>query len=506
LLIGFFLVIVTMIAYYAGAGIIAILSLLLNVFLIFGTLSSFGTVLTLSGIAGIVLTIGMAVDANVIIFERVKEELASGKSLKQSIVDGYYHSYSAIIDANVTTILTAMILSYFGLGPVKGFAVVLIIGVLSSVFTAIFVSRLLIDWWVGRGNDLSYWTGFSKGAFKNINIDWIGRRKIAYAISSIVIVAGFISMMTRGFDLGVDYKGGYSYNIQFVGNENVNADLLRDGLTADFGAAPVVKQVDTENTFNVTTSYLISETAEDTPTKVLAKLHEGVNKIAKSNVSFEDFSNNETGADKIHIISSAQVGPTIADDLKRSSLYAGIFALLAVFLYILLRFSRWQYSAGAILAVFHDALIVLSVFSLGAGFLPFSLEIDQAFIAAILTVIGYSINDTVIIFDRIREYFGLHVNKSKDEVINDAINSTLSRTLMTAFTTVIVILILFLFGGDSIKGFSFALLVGIVVGTYSSIFIAAPILHDLASDLRINKRVSTTPNKKEGKSFTRSVK
>ncbi|MFZ1562284.1 MAG: protein translocase subunit SecF, partial [Saprospiraceae bacterium] len=383
---------------------------------------------------------------------------------------------------------------------------VLILGVLSSVFTAIFVSRLLIDWWVGKGNDLSFWTGFSKGAFKNINIDWIGRRKFAYIASGVVIVAGLISMMTRGFDLGVDYKGGYSYNIQFVGTENVNADILRDGLTADFGAAPVVKQVDTENTFNVTTSYLISETAEDTPTKVLAKLHEGVNKIAKSNVSFEDFANNETGSDKIHIISSAQVGPTIADDLKRSSLYAGIFALLAVFLYILLRFSRWQYSAGAILAVFHDALIVLSVFSLGAGFLPFSLEIDQAFIAAILTVIGYSINDTVIIFDRIREYFGLHVNKSKDEVINDAINSTLSRTLMTSFTTVIVILILFLFGGDSIKGFSFALLVGIIVGTYSSVFIAAPILHDLAADLRINKRASTTPAKKEGKSFTRAEK
>jgi len=505
LLIGFFLVIVTMIAYYAGAGIIAILSLLLNVFLIFGTLSSFGTVLTLSGIAGIVLTIGMAVDANVIIFERVKEELSSGKSLRQSIVDGYYHSYSAIIDANVTTILTAMILSYFGLGPVKGFAVVLIIGVLSSVFTAIFVSRLLIDWWVGKGNDLSYWTGFSKGAFKNINIDWIGRRKIAYIFSGVIIVAGLVSMLTRGFDLGVDYKGGYSYNIQFVGNENINADILRNGLTSEFGASPVVKQVDTDNTFNVTTSYLISETAEDTPSRVLAKLHEGVSKIAKSSVSLEDFSNNETGADKIHIISSAQVGPTIADDLKRSSLYAGLFALLAVFLYILLRFSKWQYSAGAIIAVFHDAFIVLSLFSLLAGVLPFSLEIDQAFIAAILTVIGYSINDTVIIFDRIREYFGLHVNKNKDEIINDAINSTLSRTLMTSFTTIIVILILFLFGGDSIKGFSFALLIGIIVGTYSSIFIAAPILHDLATDLKITKRVSTIKSKKEGKSFTRSA-
>jgi SecD/SecF fusion protein len=507
LLIGFLLVIITMLAYYAGGGVIAIISLLLNVFLIFGSLSSFGTVLTLSGIAGIVLTIGMAVDANVVIYERIKEELESGKELKQAITDGFYHSYSAIIDANVTTILTAFILAYFGLGPVKGFAVVLIIGVLCSLFTAIFVSRLLIDWWVGKGNDLSFWTGFSKGAFKNINIDWIGRRKIAYGISGVVILAGLLSIFTSGFDLGVDYKGGYSYSVQFTGSENVTADALRDGLTAPFGATPVVKQVDAANTFNIVTSYLVNETAEDTPEKVMAKLHEGIVSITKSDVTLADFSNTETGEDKVHVISSAQVGPTIADDLKKSSLYAGLFALLAIFLYILIRFSKWQYSAGAIIALFHDALIVLSVFSIAKSFLPFSLEIDQAFIAALLTVIGYSINDTVIVFDRIREFFSIHTNKSKDEVINAAINTTLSRTLMTSFTTIIVILILFLFGGGSIKGFAFALLIGIVVGTYSSIFIAAPVLHDLGSDLKVNRRIADKPVKtEEGKSFARSAK
>jgi len=305
-----------------------------------------------------------------------------------------------------------------------------------------------------------------------------------------------VSIATLGFDLGVDYKGGYSYNIQFTGSEGITADKLRDGLEKVFGAAPVVKQVDTENTFNVTTSYLIAETADDAPQRVMSKLHEGVTALSGSQVSLEDFSNNETGADKIHVISSAQVGPNIADDLKTSSIYAGLLALLAVFLYIFLRFSKWQYSVGAIVALLHDALVVLGVFSLLRGLVPFSLEIDQAFIAAILTVIGYSINDTVIIFDRIREYFGIQANKSNDEVINEAINSTISRTSMTSFTTVVVVLILFLFGGASIKGFAFALLVGILVGTYSSIFIAAPILHDLASNLRVVRAAVTSKTKK----------
>ena len=275
LFIGFFLVIVTMLAYYSGAGIIAILSLLLNVFLIFGTLSSFGTVLTLSGIAGIVLTIGMAVDANVIIYERVKEELEAGKSMKQAVADGFYHSYSAIIDANVTTILTAIILAYFGLGPVKGFAVVLIIGVLCSVFTAVFVSRLMIEWWLGKGKDIKFWTGFSKGAFKSINVDWIKNRIYAYIFSGAVILAGIFSMFTRGFDLGVEYKGGYSFNIQFSGNEGVTSDKLRDGLTAELGGSPIVKQVDVENTFQVTTSYLIDEKCRRYSVKSNCKIASG---------------------------------------------------------------------------------------------------------------------------------------------------------------------------------------------------------------------------------------
>ncbi len=489
LIVGFALVIVTMLIYYALGGLFAVISLLLNVFLIVGTLSSFGTVLTLSGIAGIVLTIGMAVDANVIIYERIKEELMLGKSLKQAISDGFHHSYSAIIDANMTTVITASILAYFGLGPVKGFAVVLIIGVFCSLFTAIFITRLMIEWWVGKNKDLNFWSSISKGAFKNINFDWIGKRKIAYIFSGSLILLGLISMFTRGFDLGVDYKGGFSYNVQFAKDINVSADVLRDELTKEFESAPVVKLVDTENTFNITTSYLVSETGQDTPNKVLAKLYEGISKVTGIKTSLADFSNTDIDGDVTHITSSTQVGPTIADDLKQTSIYAGILALLAIFLYILLRFSKWQYSAGAVIALFHDSLIVLGLFSIFKGILPFSLEIDQAFIAAILTVIGYSINDTVIIFDRIREYFGLHIQKSKAEIINDAINSTLSRTLMTSFTTLIVILVLFLFGGASIKGFAFALLVGILVGTYSSVFVAAPIMHDLSDDLTIKSRV-----------------
>ncbi|MEZ4911478.1 MAG: protein translocase subunit SecDF [Saprospiraceae bacterium] len=485
LLLGFALVIVTMLVYYAFGGLIAVISLLINVFLIFGTLSSFGTVLTLSGIAGIVLTIGMAVDANVIIFERIKEELMLGKSLRQAISDGFHHSYSAILDANMTTLITAAILAYFGLGPVKGFAVVLIIGIFCSVFTAIFITRLMMEWWLDRGKDVSFWTSFSKGAFKNINIDWISYRKYAYMFSGALILAGLISMFTRGFDLGVDYRGGYSYNVQFAKDVNVSADALRDGLTQYFDASPIVKLVDTENTFNITTSYLISDPSDDAPKRVIAKLHEGISKIAGTNVTLDAFSNTDSPDGTTHVTSSSQVGPTIADDLKRTSIYAGLLALFAIFLFILLRFSKWQYSAGAVLALAHDTIIVLGLFSIFKGILPFSLEIDQAFIAAILTVIGYSINDTVIIFDRIREYFGLHVQKSNDEIINAAINSTLSRTLMTSFTTLIVILILFLFGGASIKGFAFALLVGVLVGTYSSVFVAAPILHDLASDLKV---------------------
>lgn len=480
LLIGFGLVLAFMIFYYGGAGIVSILALFLNLLFIFGALASYGTVLTLPGIAGIVLTIGMAVDANVIIFERVREELREGKSLLMSINDGFKNSYSAIIDANVTTILVAIILAYFGLGPIKGFAVVLIIGVLCSLFTAVLVGRLMIDWWTGsRGKHLSFWTGSSKNAFANVNIDWIGKRKIAYMISGFLIVASIASFVFRGFELGVDFKGGYSYNVEIM--EEVDAQELRATLSETFGMEPIVKAVNTENTFNVVTSYKINETGEEIANEVQQKLYDGIVGLTGSTVSYDNFS--DPDSEGTRVISSSKVGPTIADDIKTSAFYAGIFALLLIFLYIFLRFSKPQYSLGAVAALFHDSIIVMGLFSILSGIVPFSLEIDQAFIAALLTVIGYSINDTVVVFDRIREYLNSYTSKSKEEVINMAVNSTISRTIITSLTTLFVVAVLFVFGGTSIRGFAFALLVGIVVGTYSSVFVATPIMSDLSGDL-----------------------
>ena len=490
LVIGFLIVLAFMLLYYAGGGIISILALFLNIFFIFGSLASIGTVLTLPGIAGIVLTIGMAVDANVIIYERIREELRAGKSLSMAITDGFAHSYSAIIDANVTTLLTAIVLAYFGLGPIKGFAVVLIIGILSSLFTAVLVSRMVIDWWTSKGRTISFWNKFTENALTNINVDWMGRRKLAYMFSGTLILAGIISFVARGFELGVDFKGGYSYNIEFV--QDVEPQAIRDALTTSFGATPVVKAVDTRNTYNVVTSYNIEDNSPEAAEKVVAKLYEGIQTIAGGNLDFEKFQQTDSEG-VIHVTSSTKIGATVADDIKVSAFYAAIFALLLIFLYIFIRFSKWQYSAGAVGALFHDVLITLGAFSLFHGVLPFSLEIDQAFIAAILTVIGYSINDTVIVFDRIREYIASYTGKSKNEVLNAAINSTLSRTLITSLTTFFVVFMLFLFGGGSIKGFAFAILVGIAIGTYSSIFVATPIMADLSKELSARKK--TDPKK-----------
>ena len=498
LIVGFLLVLVFMIFYYGSAGIVAALALLLNLFFIFGALASFGTVLTLPGFAGVLLTIGMAVDANVIIFERIREELREGKTNLMAINDGFKNSYSAIIDANVTTIIVAIILAYFGLGPIKGFAVVLIIGVISSMFTAVLVGRLIIEWWIGRGNELTFWTGFSKNLFANLNIDWIGKRKLAYGISLTLIALGAVSFFMRGFELGVDFRGGYSYNIQLDNSLNLSADDLREGLADVFeGEVPIVKAVDTENTYAVTTSYLIDETEGEPQDRVMEQLFKGVNVLAGGNLNFEEFKSPE--GDGTQVISSAKVGPTIADDIKRSSFKATIFALLAIFLYIFLRFSRWQYSLGAVAALFHDTLLILALFSIGHGWIGFSMEIDQAFIAAILTVIGYSINDTVVVFDRIREFFGIYSKKTKKDVINLAVNSTVSRTVITSLTTLLMVLVLFLFGSGSIRGFAFALLVGVIVGTYSSIFVATPIFHDTTGEIE-----STNKKKETGKSFTRA--
>ncbi len=496
IVIGFVLVLIFMVLYYGTGGIVSIIALLMNLFFIFGTLASLGTVLTLPGIAGIILTVGMAVDANVIIYERIREELREGKTLLMAISDGFKHSYSAIIDANVTTILTAIVLAYFGLGPIKGFAVVLIIGVLSSLFTAVLVGRLMIDWWTkDKGREMTFWTGFSKNMFANLNIDWLGKRKIAYMISGAIIILGLGSMFMKGFDLGVDFKGGYSYNVEFAEGMNVNSQQLREALAEPFGSEPVVKAVNTENTFNIVTDYLVSETTEQAAAQVMAKLHEGISTLPGIEVDLERFKSPDFNG--THVIASSKVGPTIADDITSSSFKAGAFALLLIFLYIFIRFSKWQYSAGAVAALFHDTLVVLGLFSLLWGIVPFALEIDQAFIAAILTVIGYSINDTVVVFDRIREYMNAYTNKSKHEVINMAINSTVSRTVITSLTTLFMVLMLFIFGAGSIKGFAFALVIGIIVGTYSSIFVATPIMSDLTGELK--------PKEKKKKSFSRAA-
>ncbi len=496
MIIGFVLVLLFMIFYYAKSGIVSILSMMMNLFFIFGTLASLGTVLTLPGLAGIILTIGMAVDANVIIYERIREELREGKSNLMAIADGFKHSYSAIIDANVTTLLTAIVLAYFGLGPIKGFAVVLIIGVISSLFTAVLVGRLMIDYWTkDKGNEMTFWTGMSKNAFANLNIDWLGKRKMAYMISGTIIVLGIVSMFTRGFDLGVDFKGGYSYNVEFDSGVAVDAQQIRDALSAPFGGEPVVKSVSGENTFNVVTSYLVDETSEGAADDVMAQLHKGISTLSGVNTSLADFK--LPGSSGTHVIASTKIGPTIADDIFKDSLFAGILALLLIFLYIFIRFSKWQYSLGAVAALFHDTLVVLSIFSIFHGFLGFAMEIDQPFIAAILTVIGYSINDTVVVFDRIREYMNTYTNKSKHEVVNMAINSTVSRTVITSLTTLFMVLVLFIFGAGSIKGFAFALLIGVLVGTYSSIFIATPIMSDFTGELK--------PKMQKKKSFSKAA-
>jgi SecD/SecF fusion protein len=480
LLVGFGLVLLFMILYYATGGIVSIIALFANLFFIFGALSSFGTVLTLPGIAGIVLTIGMAVDANVIIFERIREEIRAGKTLLTSIADGFRHSYSAIIDANVTTLLTAFVLSYFGIGPIKGFAVVLIIGVITSLITAVLLTRLLVDWWtIDKEKNMDFSNSISQNSFSNLSVDWISKRKMSYIFSSIIIILGFVSFAIRGFELGVDFKGGRSYNIEFF--QDIDPQNLRTELGVSLESTPVVKSISGTRAYNVTTSYLISETGDEIDDRVMEKLFEGVSKVAEGGLVLEQFKNPEAiGSTKI--TSSSKVGPTIAEDIKSSSFKSTVVALLLIFFYIFIRFSKWQYSTGAIVAIFHDVLVVLSLFSIGHGWMPFSLEVDQAFIAALLTVIGYSINDTVVVFDRIREYYNSYAARSRRDLINSAINNTLNRTIITSVTTLLVVTMLLLFGGASIKGFAFALVIGVLVGTYSSIFIASPIMYDLSGE------------------------
>ncbi len=483
-LIAMVFVLVWMIFYYGKAGIFADIALVFNIVLIFGVLSSLGAVLTLPGIAGIVLTIGMSVDANVLIFERIKEELAKGKGKGQAIADGFANALSSILDANVTTGLTAIILLVFGSGPIKGFATTLIIGILTSLFTAIFVTRLLVDWYIsGKGRSLDFSTAITKNLFKNLNIDFLGKRKIAYVLSSILVVVGIFSLVTQGLDQGVDFVGGRNYQIRFV--NPVNPSEITSELSEPLGSASA-KIFGDANQIMVTTKYKVDVQGTEVDQEIMEILFTTLQKYLPDGTTYEDFIPGGTNGD-IGVLKYRKVGPTIADDIKKNALWAIIGSLAVVFLYILLRFRKWQYSLGAVSAVFHDVLIVLGIFSLTSKIMPFSMEIDQAFIAAILTVIGYSLNDTVVVFDRIREIVDEHGWKAGAN-INLALNSTLSRTLNTSLTTLVVLLAIFVFGGESLRGFMFAMIIGVIVGTYSSLFIATPVMFDTLKNKISNKK------------------
>ncbi|MDG1710377.1 MAG: protein translocase subunit SecDF [Schleiferiaceae bacterium] len=481
------LVLVYMIFYYSTAGVGASLALLVNMFFIFGILDAFNAVLTLPGMAGIVLTIGMAVDANVLINDRIREELSKGKAVRHAIADGYKGSRAAIIDANVTTLLTAIILFAFGTGPIRGFATTLIIGIASSLFTALFITRLYFEWRVKKSDKLSFATKITQNWFTNTNFGFLKLRKPAYIFSSFLLIASIISLFTRGLSLGVDFEGGRSYQVRFdkaveVAQVAKSLELLfvdTDGRSF----APTVKTLGSPEQVVITTNFRIAENGSDVEESLQSQLFEGVSSFYSEKISKEDFMN-PASDEAIGLVASRQVGPTVADDIKNTAFIAVIFSLLTIFLYLLFRFSKWQYSLGAVAATVHDTIIVLGAYSILDGILPFSLEVDQAFIAAILTVIGYSLNDTVVVFDRIREFFNAESKgESKHEIIDNALNSTLSRTFNTSATTIIVLLIIFVFGGEVLRGFIFAILLGVVVGTYSSLFIASPVLHDTTDKL-----------------------
>jgi len=479
-LIAMAIVLLWMIAYYGKAGAFADVALLLNILLIFGVLTSLNAVLTLPGIAGIVLTIGMSVDANVLIFERIKEELAKGKGKSQAVADGFGNALSSILDANITTGLTAIILFVFGSGPIKGFATTLLIGIITSLFTAIFITRLLVDWYIGgKGRSLDFSTGITKNLFKGINIDFLIKRKIAYVVSGILVAVGLFSLFFGpGLQQGVDFVGGRSYTVRF--EQPVNPSEIAAELNTVFGSGTNVKTYGESNQVKITTPYKVDVEGIEVDTEIQDKLYTSLQKYLPDGISKDAFVLGGVDDEAVGILQSVKVGPTIADDIKNNAFLAILGSLAVVFLYILFRFRRWQFSLGAVVAVFHDVLIVLGVFSIFGKLMPFNMEIDQAFIAAILTVIGYSLNDTVVVFDRIRETLAERGWKGGSN-INYAINSTLSRTLNTSLTTLIVLLAIFIFGGESLRGFMFAMIVGVVVGTYSSVFMATPVMFDALS-------------------------
>ena len=480
--IAFILVLIYMGLFYKTAGWMASVALVTNVFLLMGVLVSFGAVLTLPGIAGIVLTMGMAVDSNVIIFERIKEELRAGKGISAAIKDGFSNAYSAIIDGNLTTIITGIVLYIFGNGPVQGFATTLIIGIITSLFCSIFITRMLLGWIVNKKGSVSFSRSWSENWLTNFKFDFVGKRKMSYIFSGVIILVSVVSLFIQGLNLGVEFTGGRTFVVRFdkdVTAEQVSAQLSEafanseDAANASFE----VKQYGDKNQMRIVTQYKHDDTSEETTEEVEILIYNALKSLYGYEITLDGFKN--TQEDVNGIVSADKIGPAIAKDMTTGALFAIIFSLIAIGLYITLRFKKWQWACGATAALVHDAFIVIGMFSICYAFMPFNLEIDQAFIAAILTIIGYSINDTVVIFDRIREYNVLYPKRNIRENINNALCSTLARTINTSGTTLVTLLAIFVFGGATIRGFVFALLVGVIVGTYSSLFIATPLAYDM---------------------------
>lgn len=477
-----------MIFFYSSGGLIASLMMILNLFLIIGLMAGlpFGFTLTLPGIAGLVLTLGMAVDANVIIYERIKEEIHLGKPALKAVQDGFQHSISAIIDGNLTTLLTGLILGFVGMGPITGFAVTLCIGIFTTLFTALLLTKVYVDYRAEKGKVYQFYTKQTEFFLKGTNIDFLGMRKYAYIFSSVILVAGLISFFVRGFDLGVDFEGGREYRIRF--EQPVNTNDIREQLNDVLGDGTIVKQFGSSNQVKVTTKYKIHETSKEADENVVETIYKGLKSKIPANVTFDNFK-------EVYILSSTKVDPSVSVDFRNSAIMATILSLLGIFLYILIRFRTVGYSLGAVVATLHDALVVIALFTIMHGFLPFPLEVDQTFVAAILTIIGYSVNDTVIIFDRLREYLRDNPKSDMKQTMNNAINSTLSRTFNTSVTVLIVVIILFFFGGSVLKAFSFSMIVGVVFGVYSSVFIASSVMYDYEKN-RKPKSVSETTTAK----------
>ncbi len=485
-IIAFVLVLIYMILFYQGAGLVADVALLCNVLLLFGTLVSFGAVLTLTGIAGLVLTLGMAVDANVIIYERIKEELRAGKGLSKAIADGYSNAYSAIIDGQITTLLTGIVLFVFGSGPVQGFATTLIIGIITSVLTSIFVTRLIFDDRISRGKKIAFDNKATRNFLQNTSFDFIGKKKIAYIVSGTIILVSLVSIFTKGFSYGVDFTGGRTYVVRF--DQPVDAEAIRAAVNDAFdnaaandesvdNAAAEIKQFGGESQMKITTTYKVEQESTDVDVEVENILYNALKGFFTNGITLDEFTSTQDNPNGI--ISSDKVGPTIANDITRDAIIAVIIALFVIFAYIAFRFRGWTWGLGGVAGLAHTAIIVIGFFSLFSGILPFSLDIDQTFIAAILTIIGYAINDTVVIFDRIREYKELHPKADLRKNVNEALNSTLSRTMNTSLTTLVTMLAIAIFGGEVIRGLAVALILGIIIGTYASIFIATPIMFDV---------------------------